>query len=221
MNGRSEPDLAENALSNLGLNPSSWWDKNKGYLCYNEKEANPDTLNKKLRQVIDEDLRFKAIVFNLQDRLLQKGMSSLQEIMLAYVKEVALPHIRRIANQEKVAVVITADHGFTWYNKQYVIDDLRPKNPGREVIIHNRCLEFTGTAVTSHGPSNIKRVLASDVALPASISSIELPTAHDSYGWPGPGKQASNNPYDVQGNDHGGLTPEETVVPIAIYITKG
>ncbi|MEC7289449.1 MAG: hypothetical protein VXW22_05080, partial [Pseudomonadota bacterium] len=221
VNGRSEPDLAENALSNLGLNPSSWWDKNKGYLCYNEKEANPDTLNKKLRQVIDEDLRFKAIVFNLQDRLLQKGMSSLQEIMLAYVKEVALPHIRRIANQEKVAVVITADHGFTWYNKQYVIDDLRPKNPGREVIIHNRCLEFTGTAVTSHGPSNIKRVLASDVALPASISSIELPTAHDSYGWPGPGKQASNNPYDVQGNDHGGLTPEETVVPIAIYITKG
>ena len=67
--------------------------KQKNYLCYNEKENNPDTLNRKVRDLVDSKSRFKAIVFNLQDRLLQKGMSSLQEIMLAYVKEVALPHI--------------------------------------------------------------------------------------------------------------------------------
>ena len=125
--GNSEPDLAKQALSNLELNPSGWWDEKKGYVCYNEKNANPDTLNKQVRRLVDSPLKFKSIVFNLQDRLLQKGMSSLQEIMLAYVKEVALPHLRRIASQEKVAVVITSDHGFTWYNKQYVIDDLRPK----------------------------------------------------------------------------------------------
>lgn len=220
-NGRSEPDLAEQALSNLGLNPSGWWDKNKGYVCYNEKDANPDVLNKKVRQLVDSSLRFKAIVFNLQDRLLQKGMSSLQEIMLAYVKEVALPHLRRIASQEKVAVVITSDHGFTSYDKQYVIDDLTPKSPNKEVIIHNRCLEYLTSKNSRDGPSNSKRVLGPDVGLPNSICSIELPIGQDSYGWPGPGRFATNNPYNVQGNDHGGLTPEETVVPIAIYISKG
>lgn len=219
--GRSEPDLADQALANMGLNPATWWDKSKGYVCYNEKDANPETLNKKVRQLIDSPLRFKSIVFNLQDRLLQKGMSSLQEIMLAYVKEVALPHLRRIAAQEKVAVVITADHGFTWYNKQYVIDDLKPKNPGKEVIIHNRCLEYTTAKVSHNGPAANRRVAASSIGLPSNINSIELPIAHDSYGWPGPGRSAHSNPYDVQGNDHGGLTPEETVVPVAIYISKG
>lgn len=220
-NGRSEPDLAEKALANMGLNPASWWDKNKGYVCYNEKDANPDTLNKKVRQLIESPLRFKSIVFNLQDRLLQKGMTSLQEIMLAYVKEVALPHLRRIAAQEKTAVVITADHGFTWYNKQYVIDDLKPKNPGREVIIHNRCLEYMTSSVSRDGPDSVKRVASSDVGLPSNIDTVELLIDHDSYGWPGPGRVATNNPYNVQGNDHGGLTPEETVVPVAVYISKG
>jgi hypothetical protein len=220
-NGRSEPDLAEHALNNLGLKPASWWDKNKGYVCYNEKDANPDTLNKRVRQLIDAPLRFKSIVFNLQDRLLQKGMSSLQEIMLAYVKEVALPHLRRIAAQDKTAVVITADHGFTWYNKQYVIDDLKPNNPGREVIIHNRCVEYTTPRVSRDGPIAMRRLSASAAGLPKNIDSIELPIAHDSYGWPGPGRPASSNPQDVQGNDHGGLTPEETVVPVAVYISKG
>lgn len=66
-------------------------------------------LNRKVRDLVDSKSRFKAIVFNLQDRLLQKGMSSLQEIMLAYVKEVALPHLRRISEQQKTAVVITAN----------------------------------------------------------------------------------------------------------------
>lgn len=220
-NGRSEPDLAEHALTNMGLKPETWWDKNKGYVCYNEKDANPDTLNKKVRQLIDTPLRFKSIVFNLQDRLLQKGMSSLQEIMLAYVKEVALPHLRRIAAQDKTAVVITADHGFTWYNKQYVIEDLSPKNPGKEVVIHNRCLEYTTLSVSRDGPGAVKRVSGLDVGLPNNISSIELPIAHDSYGWPSLARKSSNSPYDVQGNDHGGLTPEETVVPVAVYISKG
>lgn len=67
----------------------------------------------------------------------------------------------------------------------------------------------------------MKRVPTSDVGLPSNIASIELPFDHDSYGWPGPGRMATNNPYDVQGNDHGGLTPEETVVPVAVYISKG
>ncbi len=123
-NGRSEPDLLERCLQNNNIVPAGW-DKHKTYLCYNEKENNPDTLNKKLRDLLDTKSRFKAIVFNLQNRLLQKGISSLQEIMLAYVKEVALPHLRRISGQPKTAVVITADHGFAHYNKQYVIDDLK------------------------------------------------------------------------------------------------
>jgi len=32
---------------------------------------------------------------------------------------------------------------------------------------------------------------------------------------------AFGNPHKVQGNDHGGLTLEETVVPVAIYVMKG
>ncbi|HID73297.1 TPA: PglZ domain-containing protein [Candidatus Micrarchaeota archaeon] len=220
--GTSEPHLLEKCLENLGLNPSRWWNRLKGYLCYNEKEANVDTLNRKMRDLVDAPERFKAVVFNLQDRLLQKGMSSLQEIMLAYVKEVALPHLRRIASQENTAVVITADHGFTYYNRQYVIDDLKSDSgPGREVFIHNRCLEYKGSKRTAVGPTEVKQITpVSDFGLPPSHDAVEVPFGHDSYGWPGK-QNSSGNPYKVQGNDHGGLTPEETVVPVAIYVTKG
>jgi len=221
--GSSEPQLLERCLNNLGLSPSSWWDRNKSYLCYNEKDANVDTLNRKMRDLIDAPSRFKAVVFNLQDRLLQKGMSSLQEIMLAYVKEVALPHLRRIASQDKTAVVITADHGFTWYNTQYVIDDLRTgSGPGRDVFIHNRCLEYKTASRTSVGPADVKRIQpVGDFGLPSSHDAVEVPYGNDSYGWPGAKQTSIGNPYKVQGNDHGGLTPEETVVPVAVYMTRG
>jgi hypothetical protein len=176
-----------------------------------------------MRDLVDAPGRFKAVVFNLQDRLLQKGMSSLQEIMLAYVKEVALPHLRRIAAQDKTAVVITADHGFTWYNTQYVIDDLQSASgPGRDVFIHNRCLEYKTTNRTNVGPVDVKRIEpVADYGLPASLNAVELPFGHDSYGWPGAKQTSAGNPYKVQGNDHGGLTPEETVIPVAVYITRG
>ncbi|HFT0375065.1 TPA: hypothetical protein ACH1TY_001257 [Enterobacter mori] len=221
--GTSEPHLLERCLDNLGLSPSSWWDRNRSYLCYNEKDANADTLNRKMRDLVDAPGRFKAVVFNLQDRLLQKGMSSPQEIMLAYVKEVALPHLRRIAAQDKTAVVITADHGFTWYNTQYVIDDLKSDSgPGRDVFIHNRCLEYKTPKRTKVGPPDVKRIgPASDFGLPTGLDGVDLPFNHDSYGWPGPKQNSSTNPNKVQGNDHGGLTPEETVVPVAVYITRG
>lgn len=221
--GTSEPHLLEQCLVNIGLNPESWWDRDKGYLCYNENDANADTLNIKMRKMVDAPGRFKAVVFNLQDRLLQKGMSSPQEIMLTYVKEVALPHLRRISAQKKTAVVITADHGFTWYNKQYVIDDLKSSSgPGRDIFIHNRCLEYKTTRRTAVGPGDVKRIAPMvDFGLPSSHNAVELPFGHDSYGWPGARKDSSGNPYKVQGNDHGGLTPEETVIPVAIYITRG
>lgn len=221
-NGRSEPDLLEQCLQNNNVLPAGW-DKQKQYLCYNEKENNPDTLNKKVRDLVDCNSRFKAIVFNLQDRLLQKGMSSLQEIMLAYVKEVALPHLRRIAGQQKTAVVITADHGFAYYNKQYVIDDLKSAaGYGREVFIHNRCLEYKTAARTSVGPADVKVISpASDYGLPSALDAVEVPFGYDSYGWPGKVQNSSGNPHSVQGSDHGGLTPEETVVPVAIYVTRG
>lgn len=221
--GTSEPHLLERCLENLGLSPSSWWDRNKSYLCYNEKDASADTLNRKMREMVDAPGRFKAVVFNLQDRLLQKGMSSLQEIMLAYVKEVALPHLRRIASQDKTAIVITADHGFTWYNTQYIIDDLRSDSgPGRDVFISNRCLEYKTKKRTAVGPADVKRIepLAS-FGLPSSHDAVELTFGHDSYGWPGARQTSAGNPYKVQGNDHGGLTPEETVIPVAVYITRG
>lgn len=221
--GSSEPHMLERCLDNLGLSPSSWWDRDKSYLCYNEKDANADTLNRKMRELVDAPGRFKAVVFNLQDRLLQKGMSSLQEIMLAYVKEVALPHLRRIAAQDKTAVVITADHGFTWYNTLYVIDDLKSDSgPGRDVFIHNRCLEYKTTNRTTFGPTDVIRIEpVADYGLPPSLDAVELPFGHDSYGWPSSKQTSTGNPYKVQGNDHGGLTPEETVIPIAIYITRG
>lgn len=221
--GTSEPHLLERCLENLGLSPSSWWDRDKSYLCYNEADANADTLNRKMRELVDAPGRFKAVVFNLQDRLLQKGMSSLQEVMLAYVKEVALPHLRRISTQNKTAVVITADHGFTWYNTQYIIDDLKSDSgPGRDVFIHNRCLEYKTRNRTAVGPADIKLIEpVCDYGLPASHNAIELPFGHDSYGWPGTKQSSSGNPYKVQGNDHGGLTPEETVIPVAVYITRG
>lgn len=222
-NGTSEPHLLEKCLDNLGLDPSSWWDREKSYLCYNEKDANAEALNSKLRELVDTKGRFKAVVFNLQDRLLQKGMSSLQEIMLAYVKEVALPHLRRISAQDKTAVVITSDHGFTWYDTQYVIDDLKSDNgPGRDVFIHNRCLEYKTINRTLVGPNAIKRIEpVNDYGLPKSYSAVEVPFGHESYGWPGAKQNSSGNPYKVQGNDHGGLTPEETVVPVAVYMTRG
>jgi hypothetical protein len=221
--GTSEPHLIERCLDNLGFSPSSWWDRDKSYLCYNEKDANADTLNRKMRDLVDAPGRFKAVVFNLQDRLLQKGMSSLQEIMLAYVKEVALPYLRRISAQDKTAVVITADHGFTWYDAQYVIDDLKSSSgPGRDVFIHNRCLEYKTTNRTAVGPSDVKRIKpVTDYGLPANHDAVEFPFGHDSYGWPGAKQNSSGNPYKVQGNDHGGLTPEETVIPVAVYITRG
>jgi len=222
-NGTSEPHLLERCLDNLGLSPSSWWDRDKSYLCYNEKDANADTLNRKMRDLVDAPSRFKAVVFNLQDRLLQKGMSSLQEIMLAYVKEVAMPHLRRISAQDKTAVIITADHGFTWYNTQYVVDDLRSiGGPGRDVFIHNRCLEYKTTNRTAVGPVDVKRIKpVSEYGLPSKHDAVEIPFGHDSYGWPGAKRSSARNPYRVQGNDHGGLTPEETVIPVAVYITRG
>ena len=175
-----------------------------------------------MRDLVDAPARFKAVVFNLQDRLLQKGMSSLQEIMLAYVKEVALPHLRKISSQDKTAVVITADHGFTWYNTQYVIDDLKSGGPGRDVFIHNRCLEYKTTSRTTVGPVDVKWIEpVTNYGLPSSHDAVELPFGHDSYGWPGAKQTSAGNPYKVQGNDHGGLTPEETVVPVAAYITRG
>lgn len=222
-NGTSEPHLLDRCLNNLGLSPSSWWDREKSYLCYNEKDANADTLNRKMRDLVDAPGRFKAVVFNLQDRLLQKGISSLQEIMLAYVKEVALPHLRRIAAQDKTAVVITADHGFTWYNTQYVIDDLKSDSgPGRDVFISNRCLEYKTRKRTAVGPADVKRIEPlADYGLPSSHDAVEVSFGHDSYGWPGTKQTSAGNPYKVQGNDHGGLTPEETVIPVALYITRG
>ncbi len=220
-NGRSEPDLLDRCLSNNNITPTGW-DKQKHYFCYNEKEKNPDTLNRKVRNLVDATGKFKAIVFNLQDRLLQKGMSSLQEIMLAYVKEVALPHLRRIARQPKTALVITSDHGFTHYNTQYVIDDLTAKNPGKNVHIHNRCLEYFSHQKSSVGPGKVKYAEPGiDFGLPRNVVSVEVPIGNDSYGWPGGRNRSSGNPYTVQGNDHGGLTPEETVVPVAIYVTRG
>lgn len=221
--GTSEPHLLERCLYNLGLSPDSWWDRDKSYLCYNEKDANADTLNRKMRDLVDAPGRFKAVVFNLQDRLLQKGMSSLQEIMLAYVKEVALPHLRRISTQDKTAVVITADHGFTSYNTQYVIDDLQSASGlGREVFIHNRCLEYKTSKRTQVGPKDVKRIFpVADYGLPKSLDCVELPYGQDSYGWPGAKQTSASNPNKVQGSDHGGLTPEETVVPVAVYITRG
>lgn len=222
-NGTSEPHLLERCLDNLGLDPSTWWDRDKSYLCYNEKDANAETLNRKMRDLVDAKGRFKTVVFNLQDRLLQKGMSSLQEIMLAYVKEVALPHLRRISAQDKTAVVITSDHGFTWYNSQYVIDDLKSDSgPGRDVFIHNRCLEYKTTNRTVVGPPDVKLIKpVKDYGLPAYYDAVEVPFGHESYGWPGVNKNSSGNPYKIQGNDHGGLTPEETVIPVAIYMTRG
>jgi len=220
--GKSEPDLLKQCLTNITALPSGW-DKNNHYLCYNEKEQNPDTLNRKVHELIDKPGKFKAIVFNLQDRLLQKGMSSLQEIMLVYVKEVALPHLRRISRQRKTALVITSDHGFAYYNKQYLIDDLISA-PGhdREVFIHNRCLEYKTAARTSVGPEKVKIISpVSAFGLPDSINAVELTTGYDSYGWPQKRQNSSGNPYSINGNDHGGLTPEETVVPVAIFITKG
>lgn len=220
--GRNEPDLLKRCLGNNSVLPTAW-DKQKHYLCYNEKENNAYTLNRKVRDLVDAPGRLKAVVFNLQDRLLQRGMSSLQEVMLAYVKEVALPHLRRIASQQKTAVVITADHGFTYYNKQYVVDDLKSAaGYDREVFIHNRCLEYKTTSRTAVGPADVKIISpVSGIGLPSYHDAVEVPFGHDSYGWPGKTKGSLGNPYKIQGNDHGGLTPEETVVPIAIYVTRG
>jgi hypothetical protein len=176
-----------------------------------------------MRDLVDAPGRFKAIVFNLQDRLLQKGMSSLQEIMLAYVKEVALPHLRRISSLDKTAVVITADHGFTSYNTQYVIDDLKSAaGSDREVFIHNRCLEYKTSKRTQVGPKDIKHIFpVGDYGLPNHIDCVEVPYGLDSYGWPGAKQTSVSNPNKVQGSDHGGLTPDETVIPVAVYITRG
>lgn len=216
--GTSEADLLDRCLQNLHLRPARW-NKRSHYLCYNEKEQDADDLNRRLRNLVDAPGGFKAIVFNLQDRLLQKGMSSLQEIMLAYVKEVALPHLRRIAAQPKTALVITADHGFTSYNRQYVIDDVQPN---REVRIHNRCLEYNSSRHTSRGPAEVKKLSPLPAyGLPSAGDAVEVSFGHDSYGWPNQRRSSSGNPYTAHGNDHGGLTPEETVVPVAIYLTRG
>ncbi len=222
-NGNSEAQLLEQCLDHLGLNPSPGWDWHTDYLCYNEKETDADSLNRSMRDLIDTPGRFKAVVFNLQDRLLQKGMSSPQEIMLAYVKEVALPHLRRIAAQDHTAVIITSDHGFTWYNTLYVIDDLQSKQgAARDVLIHNRCLEYKNEKRTAVGPSQVKIIRpVADFGLPEDYEAFEVPVGHDSYGWPGIRQASTGNPHKIQGNDHGGLTPEETVVPVAVYITRG
>ena len=214
----SEPDLFERCLKNLDC-LSADWDREKHYLCYNEKEASPSTLTKRLRSLVDVPARLKAIVFNLQDRLLDKsGISSLEEIMLTYVREVALPHLRRIAAQPHTAVVITADHGFAQYTMKYPVYDLIPKGPGKNVQIHNRCLEYLGSARTSVGPAGYKRIdNPGDFGLPGDWTGADVITGAECYGWPD-GKLTSPQP--VQGHDHGGLTPEETVVPVAIYITR-
>jgi hypothetical protein len=69
---------------------------------------------------------------------------------------------------------------------------------------------------------DVKRIEpVADYGLPSSHDAVELPFGHDSYGWPGAKQTSAGNPYKVQGNDHGGLTPEETVIPVAVYITRG
>jgi type I restriction enzyme M protein len=115
----NESELLSSCLRSHGCVPPGF-DKSKHYFCFNEKEADPEKLNRDLRTLIEMPAKFKAIVLNLQDRLLDKsGISSIQEIMLAYVREVALPHLRRISAQKNTAVVITSDHGFASYDMQY------------------------------------------------------------------------------------------------------
>jgi hypothetical protein len=219
--GTSEAHLIDRCLSNLNCKPSDW-DLTKHYFCFNEKDANPELLRRDLRTLIDSPVRLKAIVFNLQDRLLDKsGVSSLQEIMLTYVREVALLYLRRIAAQPKTAVVITADHGFTRYDKKYVIDDLNVKGGGKQVNIHNRCLEYLSTAYTTKGPATSARITSpAAFGLPPTWTAADLALGQDSYGWPSPSSSSAHNPYQVNGHDHGGLTPEETVVPVAVYVTR-
>jgi hypothetical protein len=221
VNPADEGALLDRCLHNLACKPTGW-NPARHYFCYNEKSADPETLRRDLRTLIDTPAKLKAIVFNLQDRLLDKsGISSLQEIMLTYVREVALPFLRRIANQPKAALVITADHGFTQYDKKWVIEDLKVNNPGREVFIHNRCLEYKKATRTTNGPPGGIRI-DDPVAfgMPQDWTGADLVTGPDSYGWPGGKERASGNPHPVRGHDHGGLTPEETVVPIAIYVTR-
>jgi hypothetical protein len=214
----NESELLSKCLSSLGCLPPDF-DKSKHYFCFNEKDADPEKLNRDLRTLIDRPAKFKAIVLNLQDRLLDKsGISSIQEIMLAYVREVALPHLRRISAQKDTAIVITSDHGFASYDMQYIIDDLQFKKPGKEGHIHNRCLEYLGSRRTARGPARLKRLDSSGpFGLPASWRATDVVTGPDSYDWP---PATGPNPARKRGQDHGGLTPEETVVPVVTLETR-
>jgi hypothetical protein len=212
----SEPDLLTRCLDNNGCRPTGW-DPTRHYFSYNEEKKAPEQMRRDLRTLIDTTARLKAIVFNLQDRLLDKsGISSLQEIMLTYVREVALPQLRRIAAQPRTAVVITADHGFAQYETQYIVSDLSPRVT---VHIHNRCLEYPGPARTAVGPKTAIRIDAGPFGLPMSWTGADVVTGPESYGWPK--GSAPGGVVSVRGHDHGGLTPEETVVPVAIYVTRG
>lgn len=77
------------------------------------------------------------------------------------------------------------------------------------------------TERTIYRLAGAKKIPVADYGLPSSHDAVELPFGHDSYGWPGAKQASAGNPYKVQGNDHGGLTPEETVIPVAVYITRG
>ena len=221
LNATNEAELLDRCLHNLGCKPRGW-NRSRHYLCYNEKDANLDQLRQDTRTLIDTPAKLKAIVFNLQDRLLDKsGISSLQEIMITYVREVALPYLRRIATQPKTAIVITSDHGFAHYRKKYVIGDLTEKGPGKEVQIHNRCLEYKRNRRTHDGPTSAIRIEDEQAyGMPPNWTAADVAVADDSYGWPGGRETATGNPHSLTGHDHGGLTPEETVVPVAIYMTR-
>ena len=216
-----EAMLLDHCLNDLACKPKGW-NKDRHYLCYNEKDADLAAPRSAMRTLIDTPARLKAIVFNLQDRLLDKsGFSTLQEIMVTYVREVALPYLRHIASQSKTAVVITSDHGFAAYDKQYVIDDLVANGPGRAVFIHNRCLEYKRTGRTRFGPANAIRIEDEKAfGMPRDWTAADLVTGPESYGWPGGRDTSAGNPHPVRGYDHGGLTPEESVVPVAIYVTR-
>lgn len=216
-----EHDLLTRCFGNLGIKLADW-DPAQHYFLFNEKNADPDALRKQLRKLINKPVSFKAIVFNLQDRLLDKsGISSLQEIMLTYVREVALPCLRQIAQQSNTAIVFTADHGYAYYNGQYVIDDVKLRQPGKEAHTHNRYLEYYQTQRTRVGPPDVIQINnPADFGMPPGLTGVDLITGTSSYGWPR-GKNSSRNPYKATGYDHGGLTPEETIVPVVMYVTKG
>lgn len=221
LNATNEAELLDRCLHNLGCKPRGW-NRNRHYLCYNEKDANLDLLRQDARTLIDTPAKLKAMVFNLQDRLLDKsGISSLQEVMITYVREVALPYLRRIAAQPKTAIVITSDHGFAHYRRKYVIGDLTEKGPGKDVHIHNRCLEYKRAGRTHDGPSSAIRIEDEQAyGMPPNWTAADVVVGDDSFGWPGGRETSAGNPHSVTGHDHGGLTPEETVVPVAIYMTR-